>query len=305
MTTIRVRRQPPSQALAWMRQAINLGVRNPRAVFGAALWLMVALYLATALLMQPALQALEEGGEPMALLRRLAPAFLAMMLLMPVLLGGLMHVIREAESGRAVRATGVFAPFRRHAGRLAMLGVVQLLLGALGGALVVALAGGDYWRDYLDAMRAAMAGSVPVMPEPEHPGLMTLVQMAFNYFSYAVMLFAIPLILFSGASLPQALKGGVLAALRNFPANFLAGAMFFGGVLLATLLVVALAAFASALGSLVHPLLGLALNLLILLAFGAALLVVLAGGAYFAWRDTFGDDAAPSSKTDTVSGIEV
>lgn len=302
---MQVRKQPPSQALAWMRQAINLGVRNPRAIFGAALWLMATLYLVTALLMQPALRALEDGsGDPMTLLRQLAPAFLAMMLLMPVLLGGLMHVIREAESGRAVRATGVFAPFRRHAGRLAMLGIVQLLLGIVGGVLVVALAGGDYWTDYLAAMRAAMGGSVPVMPEPEHPGLMTLVQMAFNYFSYAVMLFAIPLILFSGASLLQALKGGVLAAVRNFPANFLAGALFFGGVLLAALLMVALAAFASALGNLVHPVLGMTLNLLILLAFGAALLVVLAGGAYFAWRDTFGDDAA-AAKADAVSGIEV
>mgnify|MGYP003614306764 FL=1 len=45
-----IRRLPASQGLVWFRQAIDLGAKNPRAVFGAALLAIAALY-AAALLM--------------------------------------------------------------------------------------------------------------------------------------------------------------------------------------------------------------------------------------------------------------
>ena len=41
-----IRRLPASQGLAWFRQAIDLGAKNPRAVFGAAALAIVALYAA-------------------------------------------------------------------------------------------------------------------------------------------------------------------------------------------------------------------------------------------------------------------
>ena len=47
---------------------------------------------------------------------------------------------------------------------------------------------------------------------------------------------------------------------------------------------------------------GNALMAMIFVGFGAVLLVVLTGGAYLAWRDTFGDAAPPSQP---VNGIEV
>ncbi len=39
-----IRKLPIGQGLAWFRQAIDLGARNPRAVFGAALLFLLALY---------------------------------------------------------------------------------------------------------------------------------------------------------------------------------------------------------------------------------------------------------------------
>ena len=60
-------------------------------------------------------------------------------------------------------------------------------LALIGGALMMTLAGGDYWRDYMQAMQLAMQGAPPVMPEPQHPGLLFLVQITFNYFSLSLI----------------------------------------------------------------------------------------------------------------------
>ena len=117
-----IRRLPASQGLVWFRQAIDLGARNPRAVFGAAALAIIALYaavLALALLMGLLLAGSKASGQPpgLGLVMAVAvPLTLAVMLLVPVLLGGLMHVIRETEAGRPAHArdtiTHVTAPRR-------------------------------------------------------------------------------------------------------------------------------------------------------------------------------------------------
>lgn len=299
-----IRHVPASQGLAWFTQAINLGARNPKAVFGAALLFLGAMWLLALAVGLAGRVLLGEGEPDLSRVMLLAvPLFLAVMLLAPVLLGGLMHVIREAEAGRSVRATDLFAPFRQgRAPRLALLGVVQVALGMLGGLLMVTIAGADYWQQYMEAMQGAMSGRLPAMPQPEHPLLLMLVQLAFNYFSYALMLLSIPLILFAGSSLVGAIRDSLRASVRNVGANLLAGVLFVLGVLVALVVVVLFAGFVMLLGSLVHPVLGEALSTLVLLGFGAVLLVVLTGGAYLAWRDTFEGPAGAAPAANT--GIE-
>lgn len=301
-----IRKLPIGQGLAWFKQALDLGARNPKAVFGAALLLMAALYL-LALLLALAASAVARpapGAEPdlARVMLVFVPVFLLLMLLLPVLLGGLMHVIREAEAGRPVRARDLFAPFRQgRAPRLALLGLVQVALAMLGGLVMVSLAGADYLRDYMAAMRGAMSGSIPVMPQPAHPGLLMLVQLVFNYFSYAIMLLSVPLLLFTGTSLWQAIKGSLQAAVRNVAPNLLAGVLFVLGAIVAAIVVALLGGLVALLGNLVHEAVGGALVALVFIGFGAVLLVVLTGGAYLAWRDTFGDRAAPPP---VATGIE-
>lgn len=307
---MQVRRQPITQAIAWMRQAINLGARNPRAIFGAALLMMGVLYLSVMLLLSPVSLTLNAGSDINAVLPWMVPAYVVLFLLFPVLLGGLMHVIREAESGRQAKASGLFAPFRQgRAGQLALLGFVQLLLAVLSTALVVGLAGGEYWTNYLAALRSAAGGVMPeTMPAPNNPGLMTLVQMVYNYFSFALTLLGVPLILFSKLPVTEALRAALRATLVNFPANFLAGAMFFGGSLLLGVFAVVFVLIAVWIGGLLHPAFGSLLGFVILIIVGMVLLVVLTGAAYFAWRDTFGeqDDAPPPARGPGGSiGIEV
>lgn len=302
-----VRKVPLSGGVGWFTEAINLGRRNPKAVFGAALLFIATLYGLGLLFILPVI-ALVRSGEAVDLqkvLGAMIPLFLVLVLILPILLGGLMHVIREAEAGRPVRARDLFAPLRqRKAGQLALLGLIQIGLALVAGVLVVALAGGDYWRDYLEAMRGAMSGSVPVVPQPDHPGLILLLQLVFNYFSYAIMLFGVPLVLFSGAGLGDAVKSSLRASVANVGTNLLAALLFVVGVVLAALLVGLLILLVATVGSLIHPLVGVVLSLGLYLVFGAMLLVVLVGGSYLAWRDTFGGGAPGSTAPATTAGFE-
>lgn len=296
-----IRRLPASQGLAWLQQAIELGTKNPKAVLGAAMLLIATLY--AAVLVMALVLSLLVGGEPrtgqtpdmrMLILVALAMTLL-IIFLVPILLGGLMHVVREAEAGRPVRAVDLFAPLRSERGQgLAWLGLVQVVLAVVGGGLVVALAGTDYWQDYMKAVNVVLQGGTPVMAGPQHPGLLFVVQMLFNYFSYALLLFSIPLMLFSGCGLIEALKAALQAAVRNAAANLLAGVLFLGAVLIAGLVVMLVSGLVGLLGSLLHPVIGSLLAAVVMMGFAVMVLVLVAGIAYLAWRDTFGDGAAPA-----------
>ena len=137
-----------------------------------------------------------------------------------------------------------------------------------------------------------MNGVAPVMPEPAHPGLLLVFQLLFNYFTYAVMLFSIPLMLFAGRSLRESIVLSLRAALANVGANLLAAGLFLGAVIVGAVLATLLATLANLLGGLVVAQLGVLLEILVLLVFGVAVIVVLTGVAYFAWRDIFEGDAA-------------
>jgi len=290
-----IRKLPVGRGLAWFRQAADLGVRNPRAIFGAGLLFILTLYAVVLVMMLPAMGMMRSGASKdiLALLGWLAPLFLVVLLLMPVLFGGLMHVIREAEAGRPVRARDLYAPLRQGAARrLALLGLLQLLFGVLGAVVAVALAGADYWQQYLAAMQGAMNGAAPVMPQPAHPGLLLVFQLLFNYFSYAVMLFSIPLMLFAERTLRESIVLSLRAALANVGANLLAAGLFLGAVIVGAVLATLLATLANLLGGLILAQLGTLLEILVLLVFGVAVIVVLTGVAYFAWRDIFEGDAA-------------
>ena len=308
-----IRALPVGQGLTWFKQAIDLGGRNPRAVFGAALFLIASLYASAMLTAVIAAAMVGSGAEPAGagepnlggLLLVAMPLFLLIMFLVPILMGGLMHVIRETEAGRPVRARDVFAPLRDRSGRrLALLGLVQVALALLGGLVMVTIAGNDYWTDYMAAMRGAMSGTMPAIPQPDNAGLLFLAQLVFNYFSYALMLFSIPLMLFSGLTLTDALRNSARASVRNVAANLLAGVLFAGALIVAALLVMLVIGLVGLVGNLVHAVVGSLLALAVALAFASVVLVMLVGGAYLAWRDTFGDGAAPPP-VPLVHGIEV
>ena len=291
---MQIRSLPLSRAWAWFLQAVNLGVRNPRAVFGAALLMVGTL---TMLASGGSLLAglLSAGGTPgTAALAMMLLTLVAVFMLVPVLIGGLMHVIRETEAGRPVHARDLFAPFRSgHAGRLAAFGSLQIGVMALGTLITSQLAGSDYMAAYNEAVNAIVQQQQPApLPAPAHPGLLFLWQIAFNYFTTTVLLLGIALVALSGARFGASVFAAARAALRNLGPNLLAAVLFFGAVMVAGLVLSVVGSVVLlVIGKLFAPL-AVLLGMLLTFAFITAVLVVVCGGGYLIWRDTFGDQAA-------------
>lgn len=284
------RKLPLERGLAWFLQAVNVGRRNPRTVLGAAALLILTLYVITFLLLLPvAWQGVGSDGLPMLGVSSLIAIFATLMCILPVLLGGLIHVVRESEEGREVGIRDLFVPFRNGSFlKLFTLGLVQLGLNALAAAAVALLAGPDYWSQYFAVLQQAMSGTISVAPQPQHPYLMFIVQTLFNYVSAAILMFSIPSLMFLRVSVSEAVKMSLSAAIRNVVPNLGAAALFLLGVVVATVVASVIGLIAATLGSLVHPAIGVAILALVYLCFGSTILLVLAGCALAAWRDTFG-----------------
>lgn len=298
-----IRKLPAGQALAWFKQAIDLGGSNPRGVFGAALLMIAAFYAILLLLLVP-MMGLTAGLQSdevdlAAVMTRVMPMVAVMVvavsLLVPFLVGGFMHVLRENEAGRRPGALQVFRAFRApQRGSLLLVGLVVLAVQVLGNLLVMLAGGTDYMAQYAQMMQGVLSGADPATVEqPRTPLLMFLLQLAVNYVAYAILLFSVPLMLFRGAGLREALAASLRAAGRNLPAYLFAAVLFIVGLLVAVLLFALVTMLTAAVGSAIHATVGTALTALLALLFACAVVVVALGAAYLAWRDTF--DAAPES----------
>lgn len=281
-----IRKVPLTRGAQWLKRAINLGTRNPRAIFGAALLLIAVLYLLMFAFALP-LQFGDFDNPFVAVVL----ATLAAVLVLPVLLAGLMHVIREAESGRAVRARDLFAPLRlQRTLPLALLGLIQIALALICGSLLLWATGAEYWSQYQEMIRGAITGRITAAPAAEQPALVALAQLLLYYFSTAVVLVSVPQIMFSGLSLSDAVKRSFGASLWNLGAYLFATTLFMLGATLSGLVVSVAALLVMVLGAAVTPLLGQALAWLLFAAYGSVFLVILCGTCYYAWRDVFAED---------------
>ncbi|HEY4582043.1 MAG TPA: hypothetical protein VIG88_04140 [Lysobacter sp.] len=295
-----VRKVPLGHGFEWMKAAVNIGTRNPRAVFGAAALFLATLYFASVLAVLPVASRLQ-GRSELSLGESIAsavPLFVVLTLTMPVLLAGLIRVMHEAEHGRPARARDLFSAFAHGRARpLVTLGIVQIVFNIACVALIVVLTGPDYWAESMKALQGALSGHVVVPPVPEHPMLLAFVQvlqLVFNYFSAALMLLCVPLIALSGAGIVDSLRLGFRASVVNLGANLLASLVFAVGFVVAAVLVTLVTALVGGIASLVHPALGAAVALAIWAAFAVTVLVVLVAASYYAWRDMFEAPAAPA-----------
>lgn len=293
-----IRKVPAQNGIDWLRRAVNVGGRNPRAVFGAAALFFVTLYAVAALAVLPVASRLQ-GRSSLSLGESLAagvPLLVVLAIATPILLGGLMHVIDQVEKGGEARARDLFAMFRHgRAPGLMGLGFVQVALNMAGVLLVVVAAGPDYVLDSIRAVQGAMEGKV-VTPR-EQPNvlllmLLQLVNLLLNYLSVALMLLCVPLIVLSRMGLAESLRVGLRASVVNLAPNLLGGIVFAITVIVAVVMVTLVSAVVGGLAAFVHPVLGGALALAIWLAFAVVMLVVAVAASYFAWQDMFATDAS-------------
>lgn len=288
--------------LGMFRSALDAGARQSRAVLGAAAlhilaWLGFALALFVVLLVM-GIAGAGEGGEaalrasiaaagPMVMVVFMAVAFV----LAPVLGGGMVQVMDNAEHGRA-RATDAFAGFRGDrfpplAGLalFGMLGFGLSLLGqwVFGGAEYVA-AQWNVWDDIA-------AGRTPQAVPAEHPLLQFFYGLGLGVVNGLVGLLMVPLVQLGGRGTMSAIVDSFRALGRNPGPMLLLAALGFAAVI-ASMIVLMVVVLVLVLLAMVLPWLAIPLLVLVMLAWFAGFTVAYYGLARAAWRRLFTDASA-------------
>ena len=294
----------PGAGIGWLKQAVNLGRNNPKAVFGGAALLLVAvLGLAIGLsvlvgLLQAALKPGPGGSMALALV-----IMVPILLLLAALMVGYLRLIDAVENGRAARASDVFGAFRdtgtsvRAIGFVVLLAVAQnLLIFALIGVFAKGIGS---W--YLQNMQASMAGATqaPMSSLPDGFGIAFVVVLVISLFGYAVQAIGLGQIALRRSSIGSALVDGVSGAAKNLlPLLVLAVVVVVAGIVL-LLAVGLLAMLVGVLAKVAGTWLAVVLGVPLYLAALVAMYVVMFGVMYSLWRDVSGDGEAP--RNDSVA----
>ena len=286
----------PAAGWSWLMQAVNIGRSNPRAVFGA-----VAL-LALVGLVPSVIQLVLQSGLGLgttASLGVMAACTLAMVVVYPLLIGGVLRVIDAAEHGRPTHAAALFDTFRAGsgAGRLVGFGVAMFVAYLVLFVAVVALFGQDFSGWYMELLSASTqndpAAQAKVLQDvPDGFGtMMALGTLAGLFFSgiYAIGFGQVAL---AGRGVGSALVDGVAGTLKNVLPILLLAMVVFAGFLAFALALAMVISLLGMVGGLVHPALAVLLAAPVYLGGLLMLYVVMFGVMYFMWRDVCGE-AAP------------
>ena len=292
------RSRGPLAGFGWLRKAINLGHGNPKAVFGGAALVLVMALLPSLVTLPLQMSAVEPGGAPdMAKLGAvMAISMLGGLLLVP-LFAGFLRVIDAADRGRPASAFDVFKPYRQgETLRLVGYGLAMLLVYAVMFAVVVAVAGGELARWYMQVLATQGQGTSPALPEGFGLGIATMGVLGLLVMGiYAISLGQVAL---GGRSVLGAIGDGVVGSLKNV----LPLLVFAVCVVLAWLVVAIvfglLFGLLALLGALVSKWLVLVLVVPLYIALLLGVFVVMFGVMYHLWRDVCGDDAAPAPGLD-------
>ena len=290
---MQIRSVAMGRGLAWLAESLDVAGKRPATVFGAALLAVttaVAAAILAGLLLMPSF---ESEVEPTRLLTASLPLFLLAVALQPLLMAGLLVVIARVERGESVAANAVFDGFR--GGRLlplASLGLIQIAAAALNLSMLGLLGGDGYLDRYLDAMTHLMSGGEldpSAIPVPEHGGLLNLSNLLINALAMALLAFSVPQVALAGLGPWAALTTAFAAILRNLPALALATLIGIVGLFVSALLLGLASALLGVLGNLISTALPTVLVFAVLVAWMLALVTILAGATYLAWRDILAD----------------
>lgn len=299
-----------SAPFRWLRKSLDVGRRNPKALFGAIAFVILVIVAMTMvqMVMQTAAQASMTG-----LMVVMAVMTLVNWVVLPPVMGGLFRVVDATDRGVPVSASDVFNGYGKgHGGKRLILTSLAYSLAYLAMiALLMLTPIGQFFREYF-----TIALATPMGGEPDVAALTALfantspaiflwlpvLGIVIATWMHAYML-ALATAALRDVDVPTAVVAGLLAALRNFLP------------LLGFLLVFMIAGFFALLllGLVLGLLLGLlamASPILVLLVMFPLMLLVLVGvyalmfGFYYhGWREIFGladDDSAPTSPSEGV-----
>lgn len=279
----------------WLWNAVNLGSGNPRAIFGGAALVAVAVFVA-AIVLSIVLGLLAiEGGT--AQLVASTVVSVPLLVLMAALMVGYLRVIDAVENGRPASATGVFSAFGdstawvRAIGVLLALALLQYVL--IGG--LVALVAPETGRWYLENLEAAAAAADPAaqMALPAGFGRAMAIFLVVVVLVYAAQAISLGQVALRNRSVGEALRDGFAGALRNaLPLALLllvSLAVMVAVIVLLAVVAMVVTALGAAGGTGVMVALGVLVGVPLYLLFLVVMLVVSCGVMYFMWRDICGD----------------
>lgn len=288
----------------WLLRALDVGRRNPGALFGGFA-LMLAVGLVPSLL-QFAGDALVAGNPAVAMSIYLVSLAVSLVL-MPPLFGAAFRLLDGCERGVPVSAAGIFDGFRLPGFAVRMI-VVALIFVALYllviGVLYVLLPGKDVLKEiFMRALATPTGGQPDLSGLPPPPG--GLIWWLLGAMFMFVLLGNAYMLAFAQASLGgrgavESVGDGFSGAFRNL-LPFLGFAIVAAIVGVVVLLVVALIlgliiGLLAAISPVLAALVGIPLYVLLMLG----LYVVIFGFYYHAWRAIFGVPAAEPAADDGI-----
>ncbi len=286
-----MKRWNAGKGFEWFTRAVDLGGRNPRTLFLAALVFMLISAVPSLLDLPRTIQVMQSGQQVPP-----SPWVIVLMLVFALLsfpiAGGFLHVIREIEAGRPVGVGGLFEAFRN--GRALPL-LAALLLGVVAAIVVmtpvIVLAG---------AMFGMSGGGT------ERPGLgmmlLLFVLIVLALFAvYALFFFTIPRIMFDRVGPVRALIDSFRASFANVLPLLLCLVIYIAAAVAALLVIALLAALLFFLGKALGTAVGVALAVIAYLCGIALFNIVTYGIMFVAWRDVFGDSPPPAASDHIVA----
>ncbi len=304
---MQMRAMGPGAGWRWLVRGVNLGRHNARAVFGGT-GLLIAVALVPTLIqliVQVALKNTSQGA--MYALGAFSLLF-SLLVVMP-LVAGMLRVIHASENGRATHATAIFEVFKPGGGigRIVAVSVALAVLAAAVIGLIVSVVDPGVAQWYVQAMVASRnletgAAAPNLPPLPEGIGMVVGLLILFGLFMQGFHAIAFGQIALTDRSVGGALADGFVGALKNLLPLLVLLVCFAIGAVLSLIVIALLVGLMVAIGSLVDPMLGMALAAPVYLAFLLVLYVVIFGVMYHLWRDVTGAGAAPSAPADK-SGV--
>lgn len=294
MTT---RSMGPLAGFGWLKRGINVGHRNPKALFGGAALLLLACMLPMFITMPMQFGTLraETQPDPTALGGIMALSALLGLLVVP-LYAGYLQVIDAGERGQPARARDIFRPYRQGGAlRLIGYGLAMVVLNCALLAIVVGAAGAGITHWYMEVLAAQAAHQPPPTALPAGFGTALALFSVFWLFLIGVSSVSLGQIALRGRSIFGAIGDGFVGALKNLLPLLVFGVGFVVACVVAGIGLGLLAALVALLGKLVGAWLMILLVAVLYIAFLLLLFAVMFGVMYALWRDVCGGDSMPTA----------
>ncbi|MUV14961.1 hypothetical protein [Noviluteimonas gilva] len=274
----------PLAGIRWLRDAINLGARNPRTLVLAAALVLVCGIVPS--LITTGLQFLFPNNQAMFVLAIGLSALIGLALA-PVF-AGFLQVIHAIETGQPTHARAIFAPYHTGVWKPVIgFSLLMWIVYAIAFALVVWAAGPEIRQIYADLLAASASGTEPMPMEPMPPGFMRAFAVGgvCGLLIGGIWTIGYGQIAIARRPVIASLIDGIVGTLKNIPALIV---LLLAAALLSIALVIVFVIIVTVLGLIAKFVGGwLAMVLLVPLYIALALgiYIVMFGLAYAMWRD--------------------